>query len=106
MRLADLHPEWLSTGGSDAVTQTDGSPAPSRHGVAIVFDCPCGCDDRLYVPFKTPISGPPLAAEAQAGWDRKGDTFETLTLKPSILRISGCPKQWHGWITNGEVTAV
>lgn len=34
-------------------------------------------------------------------WERTGDTFDTLTLKPSIQRVGGCA--WHGFITNGEV---
>lgn len=36
---------------------------------------------------------------------RVGDTFDILTLTPSILRIKpSCG--WHGFITNGEVITV
>lgn len=33
-------------------------------------------------------------------WKRTGETFETLTLEPSIMQPRGC---WHGHIKNGEV---
>ena len=40
----------------------------------------------------------------QKGWMRTGDTFETLSLLPSVN--AGAP-HWHGSITNGSlVTAV
>jgi hypothetical protein len=35
-------------------------------------------------------------------WNRTGDTFETMTLTPSIDG-SGVG-HWHGFITNGEVS--
>ncbi len=40
-----------------------------------------------------------------AHWQRTGETFDTLTLTPSIhsrKEKGGCG--WHGFITNGEVT--
>jgi hypothetical protein len=55
------------------------------------------------VPFANPIDGGPQLE--RHGWQRTGDTFETLTLTPSILRArarGGCG--WHGFITNGAVT--
>jgi hypothetical protein len=52
------------------------------------------------VPFANPIGPGPHVNEK--GWRRTGDTFDTLTLTPSILRIGGCG--WHGFVTNGEVT--
>jgi hypothetical protein len=35
------------------------------------------------------------------GWQRTGETFETLSLTQSIRRLDGC--KWHGLITNGEI---
>lgn len=98
MRLVDLNPQFLDSNHFDK-------------GIAIMFDCPCGCDAPCYVPFRNPIGGarPNPDDDAKYGramWDREGETFETLTLKPSILRDpakGGCG--WHGWITNGEVTS-
>ena len=88
-------------------------PAPERHGVGISFLCPCpicvekrtGDPDedyylRVFVSFKNPLDGgPPHDPRPKAQWDRTGETFETLTLRPSILRLGGCA--WHGFITNG-----
>jgi hypothetical protein len=92
MKLTDLHPVFL--GGADG-----------RTGVGVQFDCPCGADDSpCYVPFANPLDdGPQYGAQ---GWQRTGETFDTLTLTPSILRtFSTCGCQWHGWITNGEVVS-
>lgn len=101
MRLADLNPVFLSTGGAGVTSSATGEPMPETKGVGVVFDCPCGNhaeEHRCYVPFANPIGpGPHVNAK---GWTRTGDTFDTLTLKPSIQRI-GCG--WHGFITAGEV---
>ncbi len=94
MRLADLNPTFLGA-------KTKGG---WRDGVGVELSCPCGCDRGLYVPFANPIDGGPSIEPR--GWQRTGDTFDTLTLHPSILRDKakgGCG--WHGWITNGEVKA-
>lgn len=102
MRLADLHPVFLSHGGP-GVTTAAGEPIPLTLGVGVLCDCPCGNADeehRLYVPFVNPIGPGPALGDAHR-WQRTGDTFETLSLTPSILRIGGCG--WHGFITNGEV---
>jgi uncharacterized protein DUF6527 len=105
LKLTDLHPQFLGAGGEGVFT-ADGSPAPRREGVGLLCDCPCGkCTeewDRLFVAFANPLDGgPPIH---KVTWQRTGDTFETLTLTPSILRSQsrgGC--NWHGFITNGEV---
>lgn len=87
-KLADLDACFLGTHGSDP-----------RTGIGVQFECPCGCDSPIYVAFDRPLDGgPPLPGERC--WTRTGDTIETLTLRPSILRIGGCG--WHGWVTDGE----
>lgn len=107
MRLTDLNPQWMGAGG-DGITR-DGQPVPARHGVGLLCTCPCGqCDEyrELYVPFANPLDGGPSLESGHPRWERTGDTFETLTLRPSILRSKekgGCG--WHGYITNGEVTS-
>lgn len=101
MRLSDLDPVWIVTG--------DG-----RHGMGVTFECPCAkCRAagppyearRLFAMFSNPIDGgPPEPPDGRPSprWKRSGDTFETLTLTPSIdASASG---HWHGFITNGEVT--
>lgn len=109
MRLTELHPRFLGAGG-EGISNTDGSPAPKRTGVGLRFDCPCGCKGFIYVDFDKPLDGgPPLRENERHRWTRTGDTFETLTLTPSILchnAGSGDPcKGWHGFVTNGEVTS-
>lgn len=94
MKLTELNPKFLGARHGGGVTE--------RAGVDL--DCPCGkCGHRLYVPFKNPI-GPGESYSNEKGWDRTGETFETLTLTPSILRIGLCG--WHGYITSGEVRTV
>lgn len=101
MRLVDLSPNWVGAGG-EGISDAQGNPVPERHGVGITFCCP-GCSDEAhkwcFVPFSNPLDGGPQH-ELQ-GWQRTGDTFETLTLTPSIQRLEGC--KWHGFITNGEI---
>ena len=102
MKLADLHPGWVHCGGPD-VHHADGSEVPRREQVGVAFDCPCGCDQRCFIPFANPPDGLGPIEPSEPGWNRTGDTFETLTLTPSILRVGGCG--WHGFITGGEVRA-
>jgi hypothetical protein len=94
MRLVELNPRFVDNQWGD-------------RGVGLLFDCPCGkCGIRCHVPFSEPIapgSDFPVLADGLL-WQRTGDTFETLSLTPSIHRIDGCG--WHGHIHNGEVSTV
>lgn len=101
MRLTELEPTFVDAGG-DGIYNSDGTPATPRFGVGLASLCPCGCGDRLYVAFANPIDGgSPYINEGQPIWDRVGESFETLTLSPSILRVGGCG--WHGFIRDGEI---
>jgi hypothetical protein len=91
-RLAELDPVWVTEEGTE------------KSG--FLCCCPCGgCDeDRLlYVPFKNPIGPGPVTTREQ-GWQRTGETFESLTVSPSIRRLEGC--QWHGLLQNGVFVTV
>lgn len=112
MKLIDLKPKFLGVGGEGVYHTVDGKcvEAPERHGVAVSFDCPCGCDSRCCIMFNNPLDGLPIHKDPHAYWDRQGDTFETLTLSPSIKRVkrtssngitTGCG--WHGYIKAGEI---
>lgn len=145
MRLVDLNPRWVGSGGPGISQQTDRphqacagagceechqsgkeyEPAPARHGIGISFDCPCpvctskrtgGFDEdfylRIFVSFANPLDGgPPIHGDRHL-WQRTGDTFETLSLTPSILSVAGrdgCG--WHGFVGSngaqpGEVITV
>jgi hypothetical protein len=83
----------------------------------MTFLCPHCRQERLGVLFDKPID-PDGVATSVAGftydpvgfgtsmnmhvWNRVGDTFETLTLSPSIdgSQIG----HWHGFITNGDLS--
>jgi len=115
MRLIDLDPRFVGAGG-EGVTDKDGHPVPARHGVGLSFLCPCptctaqrtGDRDkdfhlRVFVDFANPLDGGPSYQPSERHqWQRMGETFETLTLTPSILSVAG--KGGCGWhVTNGEV---
>lgn len=102
-RLVDLNPCWGSVNlGGGAV----------RERVSVEFDCPCGAGDacpwggRVWVPLSNPLDGGanPWGTSGhvpRAVWQCSGDTFETLTLTPSIHAVG----HWHGFVTNGLVTS-
>ena len=107
MQLVDLNPSFVGAGGA-GISDRYGNPVPERNGIGIMFDCPCGCEARCYVSFSNPIDGgEPRTNPTEPTWDRTGDTFEALTLRPSILRTpskGGCG--WPGFITDGKVRTV
>ncbi len=87
-RLADLEPKF--------VTEFD-------HRTGVSFLCPkCG-DHRIWVFVDPPFDPGPAVGKP---WKRTGDTFETLTLTPSIVarRPGQTAECWHGFITNGQAT--
>ena len=101
MKLTDLNPNWFCSGGDGVFNAATGEPVPRRDRIGVSFDCPCGCDQRLAIGFENPPDGGPPAWDKVPTWRRIGDTFETLDLKPSILRSGGCG--WHGFVNHGEV---
>lgn len=117
-RLVDCDPRWISG-------RYTGQPGDAVRGVH--FDCPechAGCSHAI--PFTPALDGTTSNGWQQNGaiWQRTGDTFETLTLSPSIRRIpshasreaavaAGCIPEYitdsllcafHGFVTNGEIT--
>lgn len=108
MNLIDLNPQFMDAGGEHVSRKNPNTgeyePVLERHGIGIMFDCPCGCDSQCYVDFRNPLDGGPMHQKESHSWQREGDTFETLSLTPSILRISHCG--WHGYITKGKIITV
>ena len=106
MRLTDLNPRWVCSGG-EGVTDTGGNPVPLRPMIAISFDCPCGDADciRACIGFTNPPDGKgPCKSSGEHTWEMSGDSFADLTLTPSIQRVGECG--WHGHVTAGEITTV
>lgn len=106
MKLTELDPRWITF---------HGWASDSPFCIGLTFQCPHCRSQRLGVLFDHPIDPDhvaetfgvaydPAAFGAGLGmkaWTRSGDTFDTLTLTPSInTKESG---HWHGFITNGEV---
>ena len=102
MRLVELDPRWVGSGGP-GVQDAQGNAVPARAGIGLMFKCPCGCSVPCFVHFSNPMDGGPPVSGGAPTWVRVGEDFETITLTPSILRSRGCEKQWHGFITNGEI---
>ncbi len=98
--LTDLNAEFVAH--QDDISEMVGRP--SRQGVGVMFNCPCGCPERLVIPFSNPIDGLPPHAVGVRGplWQRDGNDLGTLSLEQSILRAKqhgGCG--WHGWVKDG-----
>ncbi len=93
MRLVDLDPHWVYHG-------EEGTPG-HREGIGVGYQCPCGgvCGERAFAAFANPLDGGPRVEGFHAYWQRTGDTFEALTLRPSLLRRAACG--WHGYLTDG-----
>lgn len=116
-RLVDCNPRWIAgryTGVNDAVAR------------GVHFDCPEGHEGCSHaIPFTPATDGSPSETWQQNGcnWQRTGDTFETLTLSPSIRReptyasvnaalAAGCLEEhitpsllcaFHGFIKDGAI---
>ena len=101
MRLIDLDPRWVKTTNPDF-----GGGDPSRFGMGLSFLSPLKTGLRINIWFKNPLDGKGPINEPEkprALWERKGNTFDTLTLTPSIdVTSKSYPNEWHGNITNGQ----
>lgn len=90
VKLTTLHPKWVIHGENN-----------QEHGLQ--FDCPEGHPSCWHtVPFTPDLAGNVAATWQQNGavWSRVGETFETVSLQPSIRSSCG----FHGYITLGEAT--
>lgn len=80
--------------GGRTVTDRD------RDGMGVSFWCPCCRKVRIAVFFANPIDGKPPSDDHKL-WTRSGETYETLTLTPSI--DASAHGHWHGFIRNGAI---
>jgi len=95
MKLIELDPRWTAA-------------EADRKGQGIVFLCPKCKNHFLGVFFQNPIDGKaPFVGAGKTNennWSRTGDTFETISITPSIKVVGCC--EWHGFVTNGEAITV
>ena len=80
---------------------TELRPELKAEGALLIFDCPT-CRGKpeahkIRIGLAPPM-GPGKVPALYTTWQRTGDSFETLTLAPSIE----VPRCWHGHIINGE----
>lgn len=114
MRLVELDPAWWICNYWRDETGLEGFD-PDREGMGISFQCPLHrgvC--RFGIAFLNPIDGKAKSSRGSGKrhdtyWARTGDTFETLTLTPSLHVIDDqdTPTErthWHGTLINGEVS--
>lgn len=94
MRLTELEPRWFTQANNPDI-------------VGITFNCPC-CNGktRLGILFIEEIDRDKLPNDTHWSikgikWHREGETFETISLTPSIDASKW--GHWHGHITNGQV---
>jgi len=102
MNLTDCHPRWETIPNWSS---------PSLFAVGLIFTCPV-CRYPVLCHFKPSLDPDGLQAKyewpdfpAQDGgsqWARSGDSFETLSLAPSINNDrAGCG---HWTLANGQLT--
>src|SRR4051812_8361047 len=94
MKVSEVRPHWAMD--AEIVISGVNQHYPNRHGMGITFACPhCvllnpGVMERggpvqfLGVWFANPIDGEPPTDGAKHLWQRSAETFETLTLSPSV----------------------
>lgn len=95
MRLIELNPKWISSGGEGITNSETHEPVSLIEKSAIEFDCPDKCGERRLVPI--------INEHNKRGWNLVDENLETLTLTPSIQVTTGCKTHFH--ITNGEITS-
>lgn len=99
MKLTDLEPRQIVD--ADIVIGGQSVHDADRTGMGISFLCPCCRRVRLGVFYANPIDGKPPSDNGLL-WQRTGETWETLSLSPSInAEASG---HWHGNIQGGSLT--
>lgn len=115
MRLTELDPRWavfasMSPGCKQGLTFL--CPHCKAIRLGVFFDQPiCGCkpvDLDFYQKSQRDVDSPlhsPELHDVHMGrvlWHREGDSFENLTLTPSV--DASAFGHWHGFITGGEIS--
>lgn len=99
MKLTALDPHWVAIGDSRKfiIGITFTSPTTGKR-LGCVFANPIDPEGWI-AQIGNPMDNPGFMPESKR-WQRNGETFDTLTLSPSLdFSKHG---DWHGHITNGE----
>lgn len=107
MRLTELEPEWVCDATPTSYRRTE-SFADAQ---GLLFACPAhfkkngGLVGTHMILIWFADRGAPAECWPKARWRISGgDSFENLSVSPSIDLTRGDPDEWHGFITNGEIT--
>lgn len=76
MRLLDLDPEWYAD-------------SPARRGQGLTFDCPHCPSTRFTILFSNCLDGSSVSKHAVVTYQRRGTTFDTLTITPQTIFLPG-----------------
>jgi len=101
VRLTELNPKWIALKeGGDVIGVTFPCPHCRLVHVGAWFAEPVDMDGISGIDPALPLF---MAKHPENKyWHRTGETFDTLTLTPSI--DTSAHGHWHGFVTNGEVT--
>lgn len=115
MKLTELEPTFVGEyhGLGNPTTYRE---LPSVEGAqGVLFICPKCQKHSVLCWFKNPRNAPAVPNDAfprPGRWTFSGDTFDVLSLEPSIDLSTITPENpadpsrcyWHGWVKNGEAT--
>jgi hypothetical protein len=109
MKLTELSPKWIKQASGAIVGVEFACPVHAHLGLDANGWAPCILA-QISVPFANPIGeAQPSDFRKGAVWNRSGDSFESLSLTPSIRCSQGDGKgeggsltHWHGFVgSNG-----
>lgn len=99
MKLSELNPRF-----ADSMSVPGGGwNLSARRNIGLSFECPHCRKIRMFVHFRNPI-GEGSPEPNVLLWEREGDTFEEMTLRPSI--DNSAQGHAHVSIIAGEVHVV
>lgn len=118
MRLTELQPRWIEKDGKRVAFMFRNPTGPDHRGRTDWLTCFCVPIESVFpdrwvlldqleadleaADLKPSDSGHIVLVLEGVAWKWEGDSFENLTVTPSIdASASG---NWHGFITNGEIT--
>ena len=101
MKLIDLNPRWVAIGdGGEMIIGISFNSPQTGKRLACLFANPI--DPKGWIPKIGNCMDNPAFMPESKRWNRSGETFDDLTLSPSLdFSAHG---EWHGFISNGQVT--